>query len=44
MYIKHRMGPICIPANGSGILERGGIVLPPWEDARHSGHACRASD
>ena len=37
MYIKHRMGPICVPANGSRILERGGIVLPPWEDARHVG-------
>ena len=35
MYIKHHVGLICIPTNGSGILERGGIVLLSWEDARH---------
>ena len=34
MYMKSCVGLICIAANGSGILERRGLMLPPWEDAR----------
>ena len=35
MYINNHMGPIRIPPNGSGILERRSFVLPSWENARH---------
>ena len=32
------------PQTDQEFWREGGIVLPPWEDARHLGHAWRASD